>query len=351
MFETSAGQRPLVPNGSLNGISHIPSRFFQRSPKYQEWLWAGDTSVFRPCPKFLPSFHPSSGLPKTAMGLKLSWLLALILNIIDNEPHDDDTEDSKNSIRRQIRKLIRCMTKHPDQITSRMHKISTSIQRRISSMSSAFERDNSSVTFETLVTWTTWVWTEVLVAFLLNDIYIMDIYEMVRHFRRDFDQLLAVAALNYCRDRIGFEFRELSYFTYPSKGQKRWWVDAMVSVVEKEPYWMSEEHKFAQVCMTKGHPKETQDYIPGLVFNRDYLQAWDCGYKCPSMCVKCCTVDEIFRNAFEDFQSKLNELSTALPALETARSNAQNFKLLLMKKWDVPLRSNSTYTCWNTKLN
>ena len=47
---------------------------------------------------------------------------------------------------------------------------------------------------------------------------------------------------------VSFEFREVSYFTYPTPGQKRWWVDAMLRVgVSKPKYWMSDEIKFSQV--------------------------------------------------------------------------------------------------------
>jgi hypothetical protein len=64
-----------------------------------------------------------------------------------------------------------------------------------------------------------------------------------------------------------------------AKGQQRWWIDAFLSVIESDPHWKSEGHKFGQSCLTRGFPKSS-DYERGLIFDRDYQQAWDCSGFC-----------------------------------------------------------------------
>ena len=58
------------------------------------------------------------------------------------------------------------------------------------------------VTIELVYEWATWVWIQILVALGLlvscemrvsGDVGLADVYEMVRHFRRDFQQLLPLA--------------------------------------------------------------------------------------------------------------------------------------------------------------
>ena len=77
----------------------------------------------------------------------------------------------------------------------------------------------------------------------------IDVYEMVRHFRRDYEQLQPLALSNM-EAAISLEFREASYFTHPTPGQKRLWVDALVRlVVTCDGYWTSDEIKFSQVSL------------------------------------------------------------------------------------------------------
>ena len=98
----------------------------------------------------------------------------------------------------------------------------------------------------------TWVWIEILVALALvarHFVGVIDAYEMVRHFRRDYQQLIPLAELDTSCRALSLEFREVSYFTYPAPGQKRQWVDALVRVVvaAQSTYWTSDELKLGQV--------------------------------------------------------------------------------------------------------
>ena len=138
---------------------------------------------------------------------------------------------------------------------------------------------------------------------------------------------MRVAVFNFSTNNLSFEFREISYFSYPAEGQKRWWLDAVVKVITNDPYWASEETKFGQVCLTRGHPLEGQSYLPGLIHNTPYLGAWDCQSRC-TLCVKCNAVDAIFASHFGEFQWLIDQLSTSMNNLDVAIFKARNFRLI-----------------------
>ena len=56
---------------------------------------------------------------------------------------------------------------------------------------------------------------------------------------------------------IKFQFQEENFFTYPVEGEKRWWLEAKISILEENfmqenCLWESSEHCISQICLTKG---------------------------------------------------------------------------------------------------
>ena len=134
---------------------------------------------------------------------------------------------------------------------------------------------------------------------------------------------------------LRFKFQEDSYYTNPKIGEKRWWIDAYVQVViGEDESWVSKEHKFGQVCLTRGFAET--DYSPGAIYDLNYISNWDCRFgaswaywiKRPSssssssssnakeedcndsVCVKCIFLELLLSKRFQAFDSILSFLTT-----------------------------------------
>jgi hypothetical protein len=167
------------------------------------------------------------------------------------------------------------------------------------------------------------------------DLYDFDmIQHVITQYSEDFDQLIKVLSRNACLSGFKFEFREESYLTYPMKGQKRWWTDAKVKMLEQNfladhTHWESLEHKIGQVCLTKGFPK-SNDYVQGLVQDPDFLEAWACFGQCnvdqPQFsCVKCTFVTVLLDDFRQNYDLLIHDLRSNFDEMI---QGIEDFKLL-----------------------
>ena len=58
---------------------------------------------------------------------------------------------------------------------------------------------------------------------------------------------------NAACNAIGFRFGEENFFTYPVDGEKRWWLEVKISILEENfvqenCLWESSEHCVSQIC-------------------------------------------------------------------------------------------------------
>lgn len=142
--------------------------------------------------------------------------------------------------------------------------------------------ENQKVNEGNLNLWTSWAslhWIVLLISYYQNGSQMLDFafLSLVRNqYMADFQQLLKVFKRNAADFGINFIFSENTFFTFPIEGQKRWWVEAKVTIVDKfKGFWQSEEHSIAQICLTKGHPRSLE-YFRGLIQHPDFLEAWSC---------------------------------------------------------------------------
>ena len=49
-------------------------------------------------------------------------------------------------------------------------------------------------------------------------------------------------------------------FLYVGPSEKRWWIDALVTIADGSSGWISEDYKFAHVCRTYGFPDTDYQY-------------------------------------------------------------------------------------------
>lgn len=152
----------------------------------------------------------------------------------------------------------------------------------------------------------------------------------------DFHQLILVLSRNGSMHGIKFQLRQESYFTYPIEGEKRWWLDAKIQVIDDgfidNLHWTSQERSIVQVCLTKGHQTSSSgslDFFKSLLQDPDYIEAWDCNTKDCRLssrglykCVKCHFMAKLMLEIQQDWTSILE---SSIPAL---LANIHQFHLL-----------------------
>ena len=123
---------------------------------------------------------------------------------------------------------------------------------------------NELINLENLKLWGDWAvlhWTILLLAYFQNTDdpnSLLEKLELVKsQYKDDFKLLIQVFMTNSANFAIRFEFQEENFFTYPVEGEKRWWLEAKISILEENfirenCLWESSEHCISQICLTKG---------------------------------------------------------------------------------------------------
>ena len=129
-------------------------------------------------------------------------------------------------------------------------------------------------------------------------------------YKEDFQQLIKVLMRNGAHSGINFRLREEDFFTHPIEGEKRWWLEVKLQILEENLLdenltWESSEHCISQICLTRGHPS-ARDYIQGLIFDPQFQEAWSCRssnpcYNYDDSCVKCYFLQKLSDNFQERF--------------------------------------------------
>ena len=123
---------------------------------------------------------------------------------------------------------------------------------------------NELINLENLKLWADWAvlhWTVLLLIYFQstddhNNWH--ETLELVKsQYRDDFKLLIQVLMKNCANCALRFRFQEESFFTYPVEGEKRWWLEAKILILEENfiqenCLWESSEHCISQICLTKG---------------------------------------------------------------------------------------------------
>ena len=123
---------------------------------------------------------------------------------------------------------------------------------------------NELINLENLKLWADWAvlhWTILLLTYFQNTDdpqKWLETLELVKsQYNDDFKVLIQVLMRNSANVAIRFQFQEENFFTYPVEGEKRWWLEAKISILEENfirenCLWESSEHCISQICLTKG---------------------------------------------------------------------------------------------------
>ena len=123
---------------------------------------------------------------------------------------------------------------------------------------------NELINLENLKLWADWAvlhWTILLLTYFQNTNDPKKWLETLKlakcQYNDDFKLLIQVLMRNSANFAIRFQFQEENFFSYPVEGEKRWWLEAKISILEEnfiqeDCLWESSDHCISQICLTKG---------------------------------------------------------------------------------------------------
>ena len=97
-------------------------------------------------------------------------------------------------------------------------------------------------TVERFLCWCRWALLEVALKAYAGE-PLSEIAQRASFYLSDFHRIGNVLK-NHLRRNIILRFREIDYFTYPIREEKRLWVDATVQILEMNPNWLSKGSSF-----------------------------------------------------------------------------------------------------------
>ena len=250
----------------------------------------------------------------------MALLLSIISSSIENISENFKDYNACQNLSKVIKKIIDKI-RFAKKLSSDLMKILNEIQAQLALIGRRFEMNPKFVNVKNLKIWADWAtlhWITLVICYFQEGVKITDeenLKTISMQYQQDFQQLCIVLSRNA---KFEFLFREENFLTYPMENEKRWWLEAKVKLTENDfwdsgTFWESEEHLIGQVCLTRGHQSKSQDYIPGLVKNPEFLNIWSCVYPdtCDGRCIKCILVQNILRqlrNNFDEiFETPLEE--------------------------------------------
>lgn len=267
---------------------------------------------------------------------QMALLLSLILSVID------DTSSSRSQFKHQaacrnLIKLSNATVQHirfGKPLLQDMQRILDQIQTQLAAIGKSFESNSSLVNFANFQLWSDWAalhWISLLISFeqLGSALCDIDLLSVVSNqYRSDFHQLISVLMSNGSINSIKFQLHQESYFTYPIEGEKRWWLDAKIKVIEdnflaENEHWESAKFSIVQVCLTKGHQSSNSrslDFFKGLIQDPEYKGAWACHQpyahcrQGPVKCVRCHFLSKFMDEIQGDWMSIMQSNIPALLA-------------------------------------
>lgn len=234
--------------------------------------------------KLLPTVSPALRIPG-----KQGKVAAVIASTLDLRDIGDGEE-----VRKHLKQLGKDSARNIDVFKDLTDSLKSVIHR----MSRNFITEPREVKLQNLIRWSCLVVTLIIVHIVVRGRgsarSIMEGYlANLDRFKR--------ACIENQKKNMTFAFHDESYFTYPAAGQKRWWIDGYLKIIESNPFFVSSAHKFDHICLTKGHPRSF-GFDRGIIRSEEYIAAWDCqDGRCTTdeirTCIKCTFVEHLVDSA------------------------------------------------------
>ncbi len=81
--------------------------------------------------------------------------------------------------------------------------------------------------------WSEWVAARVAAEVARGNLG--EAFRLAREGKKKFEECYMRLEESMKERRLSLELKEMSYYTFPGEGMKRWWIDLMVTMVEREP--------------------------------------------------------------------------------------------------------------------